>query len=178
MGVLLDAQDCFRRMLARVHALQNWGSNTFTEAELLARIYIDVAPEPENGDSHTVEELNELRPFIVVGISANNAIGLKRYAMGGGGGSFTPFGSLIFFVEQNAVGDTEAEVDREFATVLDSMLFTGDRDQPGIVDLTGDSDTLAIKQIVCDGIYRIEPDEVASKGDSLRAYFRVDWGID
>jgi hypothetical protein len=177
MGVLLDAQDCFRRMLSRVHALQNWGSNTFTESELLARIYLDVAPEPTS-DSYTVEELNALRPFVVVGIAANESLGLKRYAMGGGGGSYQPFGSLLFFVEQNAVGDTEAEVDREFATVLDSMMFTGNRDQPGIVDLTGDEDTLAIKQITCEGIYRIDPDEVLTKGDSLRAYFRVDWGVD
>lgn len=177
MGALIKSQECLRRMLSRVHALQNWGDNTFTESQLLARIYEDAIPDPADGSIHTLEYINSIRPFVVVGVDASNPITYKRDSMGGGGGVFAPEGSLLFFIEQNANGNSESEIDREFSALIDSMLFTGDSEEPGLLDLTGRDDSLWIKQAECTGVYRVAPEEIVSRGDAVRAYFSVRWGV-
>src|SRR5574343_441456 len=142
MGLMINARDCLRRMLSRCYALQNWSGNAFSEAQLLARIYANAIPDPSgNSVEHSLSELNALRPYIIVGQNFSVPMSLKRDAIGGSFGSFSPSGSLMV-----------------------------------ILDQVGQADSLSIKNIVVEGIYRIEPEQVMSKGDAQRAYIRVDWG--
>ena len=176
MGILRDPQACLRRMLSKCHALQTWNGATYTEAQLLTRIYLDVMPDPANGSTHTPDELNALRPFIVVGVSGQNPVVMKRDAMGGGGGAYDLSGSLVIMLEQNAVGDDEAEVDANFIDLLERMFYTGNDAQPGLMDLTGLADSIAIKTINLEVIARSQPDEIVSFGDAQFARIRIDWG--
>jgi hypothetical protein len=175
MGLLLDTQDCLRRMISRCVALQSWSGNTFTEAQLLDRVYLDAIPEPAVGSVHTLEELQALRPFVLVGINSESPIRIQRDAMGGGS-SFTPSGSLVMMIEQATEGDTEAEIDRNFATKLESFLFSGNPSQPGLIDQLDAADSIAIQEIHGEGIFRVQPEDEVSKGSAQRAYFRIDWG--
>jgi hypothetical protein len=143
---------------------------------LLARVYLDAIPEPANGPTHTLEELETLRPFVLIGINSQNPIRILRDAMGGGA-SFTAKGSLMLMIEQDTVGDTEAEIDRNFTELIEAFLHTGNVSQPGLMDQLDAADSLAIQEIVCDGIYRVQPEEEISKGSAQRAYFRIDWGV-
>lgn len=176
MGVILDPQNGLRRMVSRCFALQTWQGNIFSESQLLSRIYLNSIPDPQNGSSHTLAELVALRPFVIVGVSGDAPCRLMRDAMGGGG-TFTAKGSLMVMLEQDAIGDSEAEIDFNFMTTLEGFLQTGNGSQPGLIDLLDQSDSLAIQSIECEGVYRAQPDEEISKGVAQRAYFRVDWGV-
>lgn len=175
MGMILDAQDCLVRMLSRCHALQNWGSATYTESQLLERIYVEAIPEPANGSTHTKAELEDLRPYVLVGADTDRAISIKRDGMGGGS-SFNPSGSLLVMIEQQVIDGTEAEIDRDLYTLLDGMLYTGNAAEPGLLDQLDQADSINIMKIDCQGIFRIMPEEVVSKGDAQRAYLRIEWG--
>lgn len=175
MGLILDTQDCLRRMISRCTALQSWSGNTFTEAQLLARVYLDAIPDPAVGTLHTLEELESLRPFVLVGVNSQSPIRVQRDAMGGGS-SFTPSGSLMVMIEQETSGATEAEIDRNFTTKLEAFLYSGNPSQPGLIDQLDSADSIAIQEITGEGIYRVQPEEEVSKGSAQRAYFRIDWG--
>ncbi len=175
MGLLLDPQDCLRRMVSRCVALQTWQGNTFSQSQLLARVYLDTIPEPANGSVHTLEELKTLRPFALIGVSGDSPIELLRDAMGGGC-SFTAKGSLMIMLEQDAIDGTESQIDREFLTTIESFLQTGSTVQPGLIDQLDQADSIAIQRITCEGIFRVQPEEEVSKGIAQRAYFRVEWG--
>jgi hypothetical protein len=176
MGLLLDPQDCLRRMVSRCFALQTWQGNTFTESQLLDRVYLDTIPDPANGNTHTIEELNAIRRFALVGFIGDTPIRILRDAMGGGS-SFTAKGSLLIMLEQNAIGDNESEIDRNFIDTIESFLHSGDPAQPGLIDQLDRADSLAIQEITCEGIYRVQPEDEISKGIAQRAYFRVEWGV-
>lgn len=175
MGFLTDHQQCFRRMLSRCYALQNWGTNTFTEAELLARVYENAVPAPANGPVHTLAELEALRPFVVVGVDSVNALKLRRDAFGGAG-SFLPSGHIVFFIEQAANGETESEIDSNFLAVIENMLQTNNPSQPGLMDLEDTEDSLKINELTLEGVFSTEQEDEISKGRAQRAYFRVTWG--
>lgn len=177
MGLLLDPQDCLRRMVSRCFALQTWQGNNFTEAQLLSRVYLDVLPDPADGSpTHTREELEAFRPYVIVGINGDSPVRIMRDAMGGGC-AFTAKGSLIVILEQDAIGNSESEIDRNFITTVESFLQTGNSVQPGLIDQLDRADSLAIQEITCEGIFRVVADEEVSKGVAQRAYFRIDWGV-
>lgn len=176
MGLLLDSQDCLRRMVSRCVALQSWGGNTFTEAQLLARVYLDAIPGPATGTMHTLAELEYLRPFVLIGIDGQLPIKIQRDAMGGGV-SFLPSGSLMLMLEQETVGNTEAEIDRNFTSKIEQFLFSNDPVNPGLLDQLDQADSIAIQEVNCEGIYRVQPEEEVSKGSAQRAYFRIEWGV-
>lgn len=176
MGLMLDAQDCLKRMVSRCVALQSWSGNTFTEAQLFERIYTDAIPEPDNGSTHTLAELQALRPFVVLGIAASSPVRIVRDAMGGGG-SFQVSGSLSLLIEQATEGTTESEIDRNFNQKIESFLFTNSSASPGLLDQLDKADSLAIQEIHCEGFFRVIPEEEISKGEAQRAYFRIDWGV-
>ena len=155
MGLVLDTQDCLRRMISRCVALQSWSGNTFTEAQLLARVYLDAIPGPANGSVHTLDELEALRPFVLVGVNSQSPIRIQRDATGGGS-SFTPSGSLMVMIEQDTEGATEAEIDRNFASKLESFLYTGNPSLPGLIDLLDAADSIAIQEIHSEGIYQVQ----------------------
>src|SRR5574343_372413 len=120
MGLMINARDCLRRMLSRCYALQNWSGNAFSEAQLLARIYANAIPDPAgNSVEHSLSELNALRPYIIVGQNFSVPMSLKRDAIGGSFGSFSPSGSLMVILEQIAVGASESEIDTNFETLID-----------------------------------------------------------
>lgn len=175
MGLILDTQDCLRRMISRCTALQSWSSKTFTEAQLLARVYLDAIPGPANESVHTLAELEALRPFVLVGVNSQSPIRIQRDAMGGGS-SFSPSGSLMVMIEQKTVGLTEAAIDRNFALKLEAFLHSGNPSLPGLIDQLDSADSIAIQEIHGEGIYRVQPEEEVSKGSAQRAYFRIDWG--
>ena len=177
MGLLVDTRNTLRTMLSKCYALQHWGSNTFSEAQLLARIYTDCLPDPANGKAHTLAEFNAFRPFLLVGINAANPLSLKKDAVGGTIGDFAISGSLIVAIDQTVSGNSEQAIDNNFQTLIDSVICSGNPNQPGLLELTNTAGSLAITDIVVDGIFRMQPEEVISKGDAQRAYLRIEWAV-
>jgi hypothetical protein len=177
MGALVESRECLRRMLSRVHALQNWGNRTFTEQQLLARIYVNTLPDPQSGTTHTKSEFEAFRPFVLIGINPAGSLAMRRDAMAGGLGAFQVSGSLVVAIDQEVDGDSEAEIDANFETFIDSVIQTGNPAQPGLIDLVGTEDSLFIVELHIEGIFRMQPEEIVSKGDAQRAYLRIDWGV-
>lgn len=176
MGIMTDGVDCLARMISRCHALQNWDGNTFSESQLLARIHIEALPEPANGSVFALAELNQLRPFVLVAVNSSSPVTLKRDATAGGGLAFNLGGSFMVMVEQEAIGDTEAERDRNFVETIEKFIMSNNESQPGLIELTNLADSLAINNLELEIIVRVQPEEEASKGLGQRAYLRIDWG--
>jgi hypothetical protein len=164
-------------MLSKCYHLQQWNGRGFTESQLYNRIYANCLPDPENGVAHTLEELNAFRPFVLVGINAANPLSLKKDAVGGTLGDFAISGSLIVAIDQLVVGESESEIDDAFQTLIDNVICSGNPSQPGLIELMNTAGSLAITDIVVDGIFRMQPEEVISKGDAQRAYLRIEWSI-
>lgn len=175
MGLITTPVDRLRVMLSKCYALQNWQGETYTEAELLDRIYLDALPDPDDGASRTKEESEALRPFILIGADVGSPLTIRKVA-GGGGNWFDSSGTINVYVEQNAVGDTESEIDRAFQVTMEQTLKTNNQNQPGLLDQVDLPGSLNISSIIVMGPYRIDHEEVEEMGDCQMFRLQVRWG--
>jgi len=162
-------------MLSKCYALQHWQGATYTEAELLDRIYLDALPDPDDGSSRTKEESEALRPFIVLGADVGSPLTIRKVA-GGGGNWFDSSGMINCYIEQAAVGDTESEIDRSFQETMEQTLKSGNPSQPGLLEQVDQSGSLNISSITVMGPYRIDHEEVEAMGDCQMFRLQVRWG--
>lgn len=178
MGAMIQAREALKSMLAKCVALRVWNGVNYTEQQLLDRIHFDVLPDPANGVSHTREEYQAYRPFVLLGINAANPYSIKRDASGSTLGSWAPSGSFMIAIDQAVDSNSsEAESEEVFQSLVDAVISTGDPNNPGLVEQIGLEGSLAITEITVEGIFRMMPEEVVSKGDAQRAYIRVEWGV-
>lgn len=175
---MISAREALKSMLAKCVALRNWNGANYTDLQIRDRIHFDVLPDPANGVSHTREEYQAFRPFVLLGINAANPYSIKRDASGSTMGSWAPSGSFMIAIDQAVNPDAaEQENEESFQSLIDAVISTGDPNNPGLVEQIGLAESLSITEITVEGIFRMMPEEVVSKGDAQRAYIRVEWGV-
>lgn len=165
-----------RQMLADVfHMRAMLGAEN--QAEALARIYLGCLPRAAAATGiYTVAELNQYRPFAIIGPSPNLAIRSRQETFGGiwqhgRQGEFD-----IMLERQHPTGGLDDVNDLAWMDLVDKIRQTNDTDKPGLLELHETAGHLILRQVDLLEIYRGEEEEINSLGDYQRARIRVYWG--
>lgn len=160
-----------RTTLAASEAFQTLvGADDATEA--LARIYHDALPKPASGGhSHSLAEMNELRPCAIVYTQVGQGgWQARRDAMGGGCWDYS--GTIVAVILRNVPvedKDNLQKVDTDFRTTVGNI----------VDDLIGLNETagyLTMERIDAMGPYRTPVEELQSVGDAQAYELVVGWG--
>ena len=179
-NVIAIAKERFRDSIATTTAFRTWEGNNWTVAQAQARIYYDALPPPAaNVNSHTLAELQALRPFCLVYKPPDFGVTL-RHSANGPHFRFTPSGVLIARFERDvpvAQQSDPGEADRTFENMMGARLSSGNVNSPGLGELAGTAGYLAITQIDEAGPYRSLENEIPTIGDCQWYYLQVEWGV-
>lgn len=178
-GPIAIAKSKLREMLSKCTALQSWDGLTLTEAQLLERIYLDALPAPpEFRTEFTREELESLRPFVLVYMPNMFGFGMRSVSSGSLQGS-NSYGAFFVELHRNVDQDEAtdpAALDRSFENTLGQLLTTGDRSNPGLWQLSAYGTYLEIASVELVELYRAAQDEITARGDYQSATLLVRWG--
>jgi len=97
-GTASLAQESLRVTLADATAFRALLSPAMTQAQALARIYLEGLPPPGSGHVHTKTELEALRPYAIIWTDPSNGLRMELDAID----SFASHGRLMVRIEQNA----------------------------------------------------------------------------
>jgi len=163
-----------RAMLAAASALQTWVSAEDADGAL-EHIYIGALPPPaadgETGevpDTHSLSELAEYRPLVVVGTEVYER---RKVALGTWAGS----GTIAAYFEQavpSEIANDPDEVETRWANTLDGILAAVEALSETAGYLSFDSWKLG------EPLGRCDPTEIPAQGDHQFATVRFDWGED
>lgn len=140
-GCIQTLKDLIRHTLAATWALQNWQGNVFSAEELKARIFDEALPPPapdsvlaDSGEDYSPAELDQLRPYAIV--YKGPSLSIEAVAEPGG----VLLAPSIFVVEltQSLPKGLERrpdEADKLFEETIGALLWTGDPNKPGLVEL-------------------------------------------
>lgn len=165
----------FREMLAAASSVRDV-LNATDEAEALERIYVGCLPRPENGDAYTITELNQYRPFMLIGPGQSLAIRSQHQTFGGMW-EHNRMGEFDVMVERQHPQSGQDDVnDLDWINAVDRIRQTNDAANPGLLELHETAGNLSIRQVDVLDIYRGTEEEQQALGDYQRATIRVYWG--
>lgn len=178
-GAIATSKHLLRESIATSTAFRTWEANNWTVAQARDRIYFDALPPPAaNAATHSLAELNRYRPFCLIYKPADNGFRLRMAACGGHN-QFVPSGVLVARFER-LVPITQqrdpGEADRQFENFIGSLIRSGDTNNPGLVELSGQAGYLNITQVDEAGPFRAAEDEQPSIGDCQWYYLQFEWG--
>ena len=180
-GPIATAKSLLRTMLANCYAFQHLDGATFSESQLLERIYLDALPPPSGTDTnYTRDYLEELRPYAIVFMPEERGFE-TWYTSSGGRQGFTPRGVLKIVLFRDVPLDEQDDpgaADRSFENAVGSIIQSGVTNQPGLVELSGTSTYLQLGWIGLDSIQRSHPNQYPTEGDFQAAEITVRWGVD
>jgi hypothetical protein len=164
-----------REMLANVAEVQSLFGGA-SKIQAAQRIYVGCLPRPATGDRYTVAELNNYRPFILIGPTGNSAI-TSRLELVGGYDTHGRQGAFDIVIErQHPTSGNDDENDLDWIDIVDMIRQSNDIDNPGLIELHEGPGLLTLRTVMVMEIYRGEEDEINSLGDYQRARMRVEWG--
>lgn len=178
-GPIALSKSLLRTMISKCSALQSWDGFTFTEAELLERVYLDALPAPPDfKPEYTREQMEALRPFVLVYMPPIGGFGMNANSAGSVCGA-SAFGSFIVELHRNVKPDEAADpgaVDRSFENTIGQFVSTNAMNMPGLWQLSRYQTYLELRAVELLEVYRAHPDDVPSKGDFQIATLLVQWG--
>lgn len=181
VGVIAIAKDLLRTTLATCTAFRTWDGAAYSVAQAKERIYFDALPPPENdGQEYTPDELSTLRPFALIFKPNSDGVRMRYAAVGGGGRRYHSSGTLMVLLQRDvpvADRDDPGQVDRDMENMVGLLLQSGDSGAPGIAELAGNADYLAVTDIREVVTYRGDPDDEPGRGDYQTCILQVDWGV-
>lgn len=185
MGLLSDPINRFRLDLADSLSVRNVlgvvpsGDVVVDAMAAMTRIHIDGLPSPSPGtDAYTGEELQLMRPYILLYPSESESLKIRVRSDSGcidTSGEINVLISLPYDEAKNNEGPTE--VWKSTATQVDQLLYTGDRDEPGIIDYVGQSERLQIYEIDVSMFGRTPEAERLDYGDAYDVMLICRWGV-
>lgn len=179
-GVIARAKELFRESIANTTAFRTWDGYSWSVAQARERIYYDCLPPPPlKAISHSLADLQALRPFAILYKPAAVGVTLEHVANGGHNG-FLPRGVLVARFERDVPASQlsdPGEADRAFENFMGQLIMSGDVNNPGLVELSGKAGYLNITRFDDIGPYRAEPDDVPTLGDCQRYSLQVEWGV-
>jgi len=157
-----------REMLADSPAFQAF-VNAANAAEARERIHYSALPA-QYGETYTVEELNELRPFAMIGIPSEESYEMTTIA-GGGPFNWTDEGQIILYLEwdvADAFQRDRAAADVDAMNTIGAILSE-------IQDRSGLAGFLCIDRIRLSAIFRTKTEEHNTQGDAYMVELTLNW---
>ena len=175
-GVIQCVQESFRQLIADCHGWRDWqGCGRDRDAALMA-IYHDALPPPRDmGVERSVAELSRLRPFAIVSTDPFGGYRMDFDAAI----DFTARGRLRLLIEQDRPSETFADpskADTLARASLGHLIYTGDPDKPGIVELVKDS-RMQITGITASGPMSPEDEEIEAYGECQWLQLDIEWQL-
>jgi hypothetical protein len=161
-GPLSAAQQNLRSLLADCEQFRLWTGQPSQDLAL-GRIFVEGLPPPaDDRESHAREELDGLRPNVIVSMARERGFLRVR----DGFGAWKDSGRLLLQFEQALpaeLADDRAEADRRFENTIGLILDEMCR----LSDQAGQAESyLVIERLqILEGPFRTHPDEIATYGD-------------
>lgn len=162
-GPMVAAVDKIRQAIADCH---HWDGGT----------YIDALPAPD-GQVFTADELAALRPFAL--ISQSRGDGFEINARNVGGDCHIAHGHVSVDFElpvPNEIANQTA-LGLHVLTVIGRLIWTGDKSQPGLLDLSGQPGRPFIRRVLVGDYGRCHEEDVSEYGDHIGCGLDLWWGI-
>lgn len=184
IGLALEA---LRGMIADSETFRAWvGAVTtgLTDAQIhqaaLASVYVEtIGPAPGRASEWEREDLEAIRPFVIVGVSPSAPYVLSR-AGGGPGPSFPEGGNLVLEFEATVDGDdadSPSGALYAFTDMVSKVLCeVAERACDGDATPNGYG-RLDIRTMRVESVFNCHEDEIATRGDYMVAVVAVSWGI-
>jgi hypothetical protein len=177
-GIIRGVQETLRNTLADCYQWQHWQGNNFSRSQALARIYVNALPPPPNGSpTHSLEQLNILRPFALVYTDPDGGFVVNREAVAGG---FCAQGKLVVCIEQqipDSILNDVAAVDDAMLEDLELLISSGNAEEPGLVELADLGGYLIPHRIAITGPVRTDFEDLADLGEAQRVWLEITWGF-
>lgn len=171
-GYVSTSQEQLRVVLSECANVRTFlGAADATEA--LTRIYHDALPPPDHAGEHTLEELQRLRPYVLIWTDEQDGFSATRESEGSIG-YLTFRGCFMVCLERDVPSDVQddpAAVDMQFRNYVGKIL-------QDLAARSGVNGGVDIRKLHIRGPARTEPDEVAELGDAQRYWIRIEWGRD
>lgn len=171
--MIQDAQELLRTSLANCATFQSFVSAADATAAL-AKIYHDAWPTPESGGpSHTLAEIEALRPSAIVYTEDESGFVVERDAAGGFDCARRNGGRLVAVLFRNVPSEDKyalAKVATDFRTTAGSIVDE-------LMDQSETAGRLAIQRITCSGPYRTKVDNLQAEGDGQAYELLIEWGV-
>lgn len=164
-----------RSMLAACASVQTlFGAADSDEAA--ERIYIGCLPRPSTGDSYTLAELNQYRPFALIGPAPTLAMRMRLETFGSSW-SHGRQGEFDIMLERQHPDDGSDDIsDLEWLDIVSAVAQSADADSPGLAELHEREGMLSLRMIEVLDVYRGAESELKDLGDYQRAMIRIHWG--
>lgn len=176
-GVMHCPLETLRTTLSKCTAWRTWQGNSWSEAQALARIYIDALPAPAGeAVQHTLEELESYRPYIVLSDGGEGGFSVVRV---GNGGGFAQRGVIVAEVNESVdedIAQDHAEVRKRFRVSLGNLVRSDSAASPGLAELCETPGCLYWNRANIIGPARTSEDELSTLGDAQRAWLEIHWG--
>jgi hypothetical protein len=180
VGPIAIAKERFKDSIANTTAFRTWDGNNWSVAQAKTRIYFDALPPPaNNAPVHSLEELNNYRPFCLVYKPPDAGSLIYDHVANGTHNRFSPSGFLVARFERLVPQRMEkdpGEASRTFENFIGQLITTNDSNSPGLAELAGNAGYLNIRRMIDEGPYRSETDDIPSVGDCQWYYLTVEWG--
>lgn len=177
-GIIDGVHDALRETLADCYAWQNWQGNSFTRAQALARIYQHALPKPASGGAtHTLAELQALRPFMLIYTEPEGGFVMTRDADGLG---YDQRGRMIVMIEQDIPEDSlddPSAIDADLYSDLGTLIRSQNTNQPGLAELADVAGNFICRRVETMGPVRTEEEDVHELGEAQRVWLLIDWGF-
>lgn len=148
------------------------------QSAALARIYFSALNPPDSGaDGYMPEELEQLRPFVMLWTEEDNGLNLDVVSVGSSWELMPTSGLIVLRLETNVGPGTPSEEDRKIKNSIGQIVKSGDTDNPGLVELSGRGGYLAMRRIRVFGPWRCAEDEITAHGDHFAARIELEWGL-
>lgn len=169
VGAIATSRAKLRTMLSKCTYWQQFGGASYTEAEALARIYVDGMPYV---DDVLLNPAN--RPLAVIGRGSRGV----RWQCVGSPRTFAADGALTieFHRTPATLDDTDpGAFERSYENDI-ARIVSAPTGGTGLIQLSGDPDYLDILDITEEGPIRAEGEAVALIGDAYLYYLDIEWG--
>lgn len=171
---LSDVLNLAKLTLAATEPVWDWGDfDNATEAA--EHIYLEGLPIPH--DSYTAEQLNALRPFVLIFPSDEQTYSITRDGAGRG-----PKGSglieMVFSRSVAGLGDANqpGELLAKITEFASNIAWTGDDDNRGLMDWGDTAEKLHIQNIDVVLVGRTPREAINAWGDAWDFMLRCSWG--
>lgn len=180
-GPLLTSMNAARRMLRDCYWWRRLvdPANPWDEATAEAHIYFDALPKPNQGPDHSLSELLAMRPFAILWGDLAGALRITNDSTG-----YTcalPSGTLIMQIElpvPQALADQPTNLAIDLSRKFGLLMQTRNSEQPGLMELAGQSGYLPLREVSLTGYVRTEAKDAKHLGDAVMAELQLSWGID
>lgn len=180
-GPVLVPMAAARQMLADCYYWRRLADpeDPWDDSTALAHVHYDGLPAPVSGPDHSLQELNDYRPFAL--LWTDQAGGLRVRATSAGFCCTKPSGVIVVQLELPVPEDLAANpsaVAEYLSRQIGRIIQSHDAAKPGLFELAGRAGYLPLNEVLLFGYVRTDDKSVRDIGDVAVAELQLSWGMD